>query len=159
AFTIQRVGRAAAMFDDRKLAFLDAFHLRSLSPEALLAACHPALAQAGFLPAPPLAPDVASWAGSALQTFAGQMETLADAPAALRPLMKYDDHMASPDGVRAFEALGSEPSAREVIRRFGELAASRAGGLPDKAAFREVASAAGAAAGVKGRALFHPLRL
>jgi nondiscriminating glutamyl-tRNA synthetase len=160
AFSIRRVGRAAAMFDPKKLLFLNAHHLRSRPPAALLEACRPSLVAAGFLPGSAMPDAVADWMGRALQTFAGQMETAADAAIALSPLLRFEEQVTSPAGWALLESLQAEPAARAVIRRFGELASARPGGvLTDRTAFRETAAEAGAAAGVKGRALFHPLRL
>src|SRR4029453_9508584 len=40
-FSLDRVGRAGAMFDTRKLTWLNAHHLRAATPERLAAACRP----------------------------------------------------------------------------------------------------------------------
>ncbi|HKY32151.1 MAG TPA: glutamate--tRNA ligase, partial [Candidatus Polarisedimenticolia bacterium] len=82
AFTLQRVGRAASMFDSRKLAWLNAHHLRAMPPERLLAACRRELEQTGYLVPGDAAAD--GWAARALSAFAGQMELSSDAPAATR---------------------------------------------------------------------------
>ncbi|MGH9866870.1 MAG: glutamate--tRNA ligase [Candidatus Polarisedimenticolia bacterium] len=161
SFTLRRVGRAAAMFDARKLAWLNAHHLRARTPERLLEACGDSLREAGYVPPQPLPDRVAAWAGRTLQVFSGQMESPLEAAAATRPVFRFDQHVSSSAQAReALASLAGEPLAREVIGRFAELAASSPEGLLlDKDVFRQVAAEAGRGAGVKGRALFHPIRV
>ncbi|HZI94928.1 MAG TPA: glutamate--tRNA ligase, partial [Patescibacteria group bacterium] len=76
AFSLERVGHAAAMFDMKKLAWLNAHYLRAAAPARLASDCRPALAAADFVPAAAGSTSLEDWIGRALQTYAGQMETL-----------------------------------------------------------------------------------
>jgi glutamyl-tRNA synthetase/nondiscriminating glutamyl-tRNA synthetase len=158
AFTLARVGRAAAMFDARKLAWLNAHHLRARAPARLLEACRGVLQEAGWLPAGSLSAAVEDWAGRALQVYAGQMESPLDAAAATAPVFRFEEHLDSPRARAALAGLAAEPASRGVVERFAEAAAPD-GRLRDREAFRAAAGEAGRAAGVKGRALFHPIRV
>jgi glutamyl-tRNA synthetase len=160
AFTLRRVGKAAAMFDGRKLAWLNAHHLRARPPERLLDACAGVLGEAGYLGAALPAGPVADWAGRALHVFAGQMESPLDAAAATRPVFRFVEHLRSPEAAAALASLTSEPGSGGVIARFADLAAAAPGGLLlDRETFRRVAAETGRSAGVKGRALYHPIRV
>ncbi len=161
AFDIGRVGHAAAMFDLRKLGWLNAHYLRTMPADQLLAAGRASLAEAGYVGTDPGDADLEIWIATALQTFSGQMETLTDAARATRPLFRFEEHLeADPTAREAFGGLAAEPAAVSVIERFAEAIEQREPPLlSDCDAFREVARQVGREAGVKGRGLYHPIRV
>jgi len=152
SFTLDRVSGSAAAFDPKKLAFLNAHHIRTMDPPRLLALARPFLAAAGLTAGEAPPPDgaaaeseVESWWALAVAVAAGQMETLRDAPRAVGFLFA-----AEPPGE-------VEPAEAALLETFEKLAAGENLAMPG--VFRGCAVAAGKAAGRKGRDLFHPLRL
>jgi len=157
AFSLDRVPGSAATFDPAKLAFLNAHHIRKMAPERLFT-----LSRRFLIPSFPAAAGAgeaaAAWWGRALSAVSGQMETLADAPKALAlffdPRGEDGDETAGGGNTEGGVASASE---RHVLASF-EVEASRRD-LAAPGVFRECAAAVAAATGVKGRDLFHPLRL
>src|SRR5262249_40808461 len=68
SFGLERVGHAAAMFDMKKLEWLNAHYLRAATPGRLSADCRPALAAAGYVPERPGPAALASRTARALRT-------------------------------------------------------------------------------------------
>lgn len=161
AFSLERVGRAGAMFDTRKLIWLNAHHLRAAIPGRLAAGCRPYLHSAGFVPAESGTQAFEDWLGRALSAHTGQMETLADAVAATRGLFQFAEYLRDDsDAQAAVAALGVEPRAAEVVAQFVDQIESRTPPrLADRETFRAAATEVGRALGLKGRALYHPIRV
>jgi len=161
AFDIERVGHAAAMFDTKKLAWLNAHYLRTMPPEALAAAGRASLAEAGYVGPEPAGEALERWIGAALHLFSGRMETLNDASRATRPLFRFAAHIEDDPAARAaVAALAGEPGAAGVVERFAAgIEERRPALLADREAFRELVKRVGREAGVKGRALYHPIRV
>jgi len=160
-FSLEKVGHAAAMFDMKKLAWLNAHYLREAPAARLLSDCRKALAASGLVPPSAGPPEMEEWIGRALQTYTGQMETLADAPAALRPLLRFTDHLEhDASAAAALAGLAGEPRSVEVMERFADLVESRHPPLlSDKESFRGVAAEVGRTLALKGRPLYHAIRV
>ncbi|HEY3175576.1 MAG TPA: glutamate--tRNA ligase [Candidatus Polarisedimenticolia bacterium] len=161
AFSLDRVGHAASMFDVGKLTWLNAHYIRNAQPHELARLCRAGLAAAGLVPEGPADPATEDWIARALHVFAGQMETLIDAPGALRGLLRFEEHLGKDPGAQeALAGLASEPAAVRVVGEFARTVEARRPPLLDgREAFREAAQTVGRALGVKGRALFHPIRV
>ena len=160
-FSLDRVGRAGAMFDTRKLTWLNAHHLRAASPGRLADGCRPYLHSAGFVSSASGSAPFEDWLCRALSAHTGQMETLADAVPATRGLFRFMEYLGDdPAAAAAVAALGVEPRATEVVARFADQIESKTPPrLADRETFRAVASEVGRALGLKGRALYHPIRV
>jgi len=89
------------------------------------------------------------------------METLKDAVIAMRPLFRFTEFLDSdPLAAAALEGLAGQPEALDIVSRFADVVESRdPQRLMDKDAFRAAAGEVGRALGVKGRALFHAIRV
>jgi glutamyl-tRNA synthetase/nondiscriminating glutamyl-tRNA synthetase len=89
------------------------------------------------------------------------MQTLADAAPSTRALFRFEQALAEdPAGLAAIAGLRAEPSAPAVIAAFAETIESMdPPRLIDRERFRQAAAATGRRAGVKGRALYHPIRV
>jgi nondiscriminating glutamyl-tRNA synthetase len=145
AFTLDRIGRAAAVFDPNKLRWMNGQHIRAMSPDAYYAIAQP------YLP---------SWlAGEYSEAecrdialiLQDAVETLADLPvqcAVFAPDVTYE-----PDAKQVLD----DPGARGVVTAFARLLGELDDDLtPD--AFKKLAKAAGKETGRKGKELFFPLR-
>jgi len=161
-FSLERVGLAAAMFDIKKLTWLNAHYIRAASSEALSEACRADLEAAGFVSRDPLPGPVKDWVIQAVGLFAGQMETLRDAVPATRSLFRFEELVQDATGGAApvLRSLAGEPGAARVVSRFAQQVESLTPPLLlDRESFRAVAVAVGRDTGTKGRSLYHPIRV
>lgn len=154
-FELGAVGHSAGVFDEAKLAWVNRHYLKGATPERLADLAQPYLARAGWLHGAPSAALVA-WLQMVVPPVAASIDKMGDVSDRLSLVFAYDAHAAlMRDDVRA-EATqaGAVAVAREWARAVG--GAPR---LTDKAAFRDLAKGVGAAAGAKGKVLFHTIRL
>jgi glutamyl-tRNA synthetase len=145
AMTLDRVGTSDTMFDPEKLAWVSAQHIARMGLEDLVEAVLPHLDRGRF-------PVQSDQLGAAVDAVRTRLSTFGEVNEHL-PLVLPDEEALA----RGHEELRSEPQAVTVLRevRAGLEAVDPwteegAGG-----AVRE----AGARAGVKGKGLFHPVRL
>jgi len=153
AFSLERVTKTAAVFDEAKLRFLNREHLKALSPETRARAFEPWLRQAGYLPEPPLDPAVATWLQDLSALLAERVDLLSEAPEAAGILFHFDPASLEEAGREALR----EPRAREVVEAFLREAEGR--DLAAPGAYGEAVRAVKEALKVKGKALFHPIRV
>lgn len=151
-FDLERVNKAAAVFDEVKFRHLNREHLKRMDDGAFLEAVRPHLEAAGRLPAGPWPQPLRAWALSLLPMLRERIEVLPDAVAATDPLFRFDPGAMD----ETARALLAEPDAPKVIRAFAQAAARD---LSAPGAYRELVGELKAATGAKGRALFHPIRV
>ena len=152
-FDLGRVNKSAAVFDEAKLRHLNREHLKALSPARLAVGMVPYLRAAGRLPEAPLAPEVAAWAEDLAALLANRIDVFSDAVAASDPIFLFDP--AAMD--EACRSCLAEPGAAAVARAFESQAA--AADLAAPGAFKTAVQAVKESLGVKGKALFHPIRI
>ncbi len=153
SFSLERVNKTAAVFDEAKLRFLNREHLKALPPERRARAFEPWLRRAGFLPEPPLEPAVEAWLQDLSALLAERVDLLSEAPGAAGLLFHFDPATLDEAG----RASLREPQAKEVVEAFLGEAAKRDLAVPG--AYREGVLAVKEALSVKGKALFHPIRV
>tara|TARA_B100000749_G_scaffold280895_1_gene280604 strand:+ start:35676 stop:37142 length:1467 start_codon:yes stop_codon:yes gene_type:complete len=149
AFSTDRLNPASAVFDEVKLKWMNASHLRELDHAELWSRVKPFLDEAGLeLPEDP------QWQDRALSVFKTSMETLADAVELFRPISaknyKVDDTAA--------DAL-SWDSSKAVIEKWKSLVAAAAEDYLSEEQFVEAQNAVKTECGVKGKHLFMPIRV
>jgi glutamyl/glutaminyl-tRNA synthetase len=146
------IGRRAGVFDPNKLAWVNRHYLKQAAPARLASLAAPYLRAAGWLT------EAGADAGAFLETVvalaAAAVDRLEEVPARLRFLFDFAPArtLLDPD-VRA-EAV----AARGVLDALADDLGT-AGPLVDATAFRACAARVRGRVGVKGRALFHPIRL
>ncbi len=148
-FTTDRLNAAAAVFDNTKLLWVNATHLRALPHEELWQRVEPFLNEAGLT-----LPKDQEWRSQALGVFKTNMETLKDAVELFRPLSLEPVELA-PEGR---EAMSWEPSAK-VVRRWRELVAARSQPYMDEDEFNKLQEQIKVECDVKGKNLFQPIRV
>ncbi len=153
AFSLERVNKVAAVFDEGKLRFLNREHLKRLAPEALASALAQSLRTAARLPEGNLSAEVLAWLADLGRLLVERMDLLSEAPAASDPLFVFEPE-AMDEAAR--ETL-ARPGALEVVRAFLERAVAVDLALPG--AYREAVLSVRDALQVKGKALFHPIRV
>jgi glutamyl-tRNA synthetase len=152
-FSLDDVGRSSGVFDEEKLAWVNRHYLRGAAPARLAAELMPFLVRDGFLEA--ASPAAAEYVETLVPMIAGSVDRLSDAPARLRFIVEFDARAAlGRDEVRA---VVDEAGARDAILALADELA-RAPRL-DREGFRAAAARVRQRTGLKGRALFHPIRV
>ena len=151
-FRLQDVGHSAGVFDVDKLAWVNRHYLKAAAPDRLARLAMPYLKQHGWL-SEPSSSDVA-FLERVIPAAAASVDRLEQIPARLKFLFDYSAARALEDPTVRAEAMGS-PSVIDALAE--ELSASNR--LLDKEAFRAAATRVRDRTGLKGKALFHPIRL
>jgi len=146
-FDLSRVGHSAAVFDVDKLAWMNRHYMSMAEPERLAGLALRHFVQAGYLSR---ASDAATgFVADLMPMAAGSVDRLDEIPERVAFLFAWTAEDAA--ALTAAEGDG----ARVVASMAGEVAGA---GALDREAFRAAAARVRAATGVKGRALFHPIR-
>lgn len=149
AFSPDRLNPASAVFDEKKLRWMNSMHLRALPHGELWARVEPYLKQAGLS-----LPSDKEWQDKALSTFKSYMETLKDAVELFRPL----DHSSFVIHDEASETLTWE-STRQVFNKWIEILKSFSGSSLSEADFEKAQNQIKDDCQVKGKFLFMPIRV
>jgi glutamyl-tRNA synthetase/nondiscriminating glutamyl-tRNA synthetase len=151
-FKLEDVGKSPGVFDPEKLAWANRHYIKAASPDRLAALALPFLRQAGWVSEPDGA--ALAFVAFAVSAAAPSVDHLDQVPARLRFLFDYSASRAlETEGIRA-EAEAS----RAVIDALAEVLAASPR-LVDREAFRAAATRVREKTGVKGKELFHPIRL
>jgi glutamyl-tRNA synthetase len=152
-FSLDAVGRSAGVFDEEKLAWVNRHYLKMAAPERLAALSVPHFVRAGV----PMSPSPAGLAflASAMPIASASVDRLEQVPARLGFLFDYDAASTLADPAVRREMGGDAP--RTVVRALA--AALAAAPRLDRERFRGVAGQIKSATGLKGKALFHPIRI
>jgi glutamyl-tRNA synthetase/nondiscriminating glutamyl-tRNA synthetase len=151
-FAIEDVGHSAGVFDPEKLAWMNRHYMKVAAPARIAAESARFFQARGYVKR---RTDAAlAYVESLLPMAVGSVDRLEEIPERLAFLFQYD-------AVQALErpavaGVLHEPGARDVI---AALAEAIDGPLPDRDAFRAMASRVKERTGQKGKALFHPIRV
>ncbi len=152
-FDLARVNKAAAIFDGVKFRHLNREHIKKLSDSDLAQIFAPYLSAANRIPTGECSSEIRDWMGALAALIRDRIEVLSDAVSASDPVFLFDSGQMDEES----RASLLEPGALAVVRAFAEK--SEATDLAQPGAFKAVAGAVKEALGVKGRALFHPIRV
>lgn len=151
-FDLTRVSRSAAIFDYQKLYWLNRQHLKRMSSREKLERALPFLRQAGLLP-DKLTASHRAWLERALEALVDGVDKLSDLPAKFELFFTFRlDEMDE-----EAQAILKEESARLVIQALWEEITSR--GPLSFEDFTTIVQRVRQKTGVKGKALFHPIRV
>jgi len=148
-FTPERFNPAAAVFDDQKLLWVNATHLRALPHPELWRRTKPFLDAAGLE-----LPKDSEWQDKALSVFKTSMQTLKDAVNLFRPL----SHKPIELTVEGKEAMSWESSPKVVAAWLQKLEAYGQEFLSE-VDFNGIQEAIKNELNVKGKHLFQPIRV
>jgi len=147
-FDLGKVSHSAAVFDVQKLAWMNPHYMKEAAPERVAREALPALQLAGFVTGPT---DVAqAYVMSLLPLAVGSVDRTEEIAERVAFIFTWD-------AARAAELVRAEPDSARAVAAFAAAAASK--GPLDRESFRAAATEARAATGLKGRALFHPIRV
>lgn len=148
-FSTDRLNPAAAVFDETKLKWVNAQHLRALPHKELWKRLQPFFKQAGLEMS-----DDEEWQDRALEVFKTNMEVLVDAVELFKPLAKG----ALVIDESAKEAL-SWSKTKDVITAWRDLIAAHPRKFIEEPEFVSLQDQVKEACGVKGKELFMPIRV
>jgi glutamyl-tRNA synthetase/nondiscriminating glutamyl-tRNA synthetase len=147
-FDLSHVSHSAAVFDVPKLAWVNRHYMKEAAPERLARESLRYFRAAGFVVRETDA--AAGYVESLLPMAVGSVDRLEEIPDRVRFLFAWDAGQAA-DLVRA------ESDGTRAVEAFA-VAAAQAGPL-DRESFRAAAARVREQTGLKGRALFHPIRV
>jgi nondiscriminating glutamyl-tRNA synthetase len=152
-FQIERVGHSAGVFDEEKLAWVNRHYLKTSEPLRIAELSVPYFQLDGFA----MTPDARGleFLASAMAIATSSVDRLAQIPARLSPLFQFDADQAMRDPTVCAEM--DADSAQRVARTLAEELATAP--RLDRERFRGVANAIRIKTGVKGKDLFHPIRV
>ncbi len=156
-FDLAHVSPSPAAFDAQRLDHLGEVVLAGLPPLQRAVRALPFLGPLlGEAAAAAWAPAALDWLGRLLDLWSRQARTFTDYADLARWVFRFDESLES-----ATPAVRDELSGADALRvnRAAAAAAAERGPVRSIEDWKSLCTAVGGAAGVKGRALFHPLRL
>ena len=147
-FALEKVGHAAAVFDTAKLAWVNRHYMKEAAPERLTSLALPYFRRAGYVTEPGAA--ASGFVQSLLPMAVGSTDRIEEIPERVAVVFDWDAR-------RAADLVRAEADGARAVEAFSR-AVSDVGPL-DRDAFRAAATKAREATGLKGKALFHPLRV
>ncbi len=148
-FSEERLNSASAVFDETKLTWVNAMHLRALSDDQLWELIKPLLNNEGIS-----LPEDSDWRKQAFELFKPYMETLTDAIELFRPLSKGEFKIL-PDSK---EALSWE-STKSVFQKWIEILNAHPTEALSEDDFMSAQNKVKVDCEVKGKKLFMPIRV
>jgi glutamyl-tRNA synthetase/nondiscriminating glutamyl-tRNA synthetase len=151
-FAIEDVGHAAGIFDVEKLAWMNRHYMKVAAPGRIAAESMRYFIARGYVRR--RTDEALEFVASLLPMAVGSVDRLEEIPDRLQFLFEYDPAAAlqQADVAHVLEQRG----ARDVILALPEAIQ---GPLLDKEAFRAAAARVRELTGMKGKALFHPIRV
>ena len=152
-FSLERVGHSAGVFDEEKLAWANRHYLKVADPKRIADLAVPYFNAGGGRMSP--SPRGLEFLSAAMPIATASVDRLDQIPGRLAFLFDY-----TPDVALRSEPVRqemSEPGAQQVVHALAEVLA-KAPRL-DRDRFRACANDVKARTGLKGRALFHPMRV
>jgi glutamyl-tRNA synthetase/nondiscriminating glutamyl-tRNA synthetase len=147
-FDLAAVSHSAAVFDMAKLAWMNRHYMKEAAPERLARAALPYFRRAGYVAAETEAS--LAFVQSLLPIGVGSVDRLDELPDRVSVVFEWD-------AARAAALVAAEPDGVRVARAFAEAVSAQ--GPLDRDTFRAAAARVRNETGLKGRALFHPIRV
>lgn len=154
-FALDAVSRSAGVFDEDKLAWVNRHYLKACAPERVVTLAWPWLVEEGLASGEAPGQQGRAWLAQVLPAAAASVDRLAEIPARLGPIFRFDATVALDDTTLRAELLA--PGGRAVLAALVDVLTG-AGRMTSREAFRAVAAQVKAATGQKGSGLFHPIR-
>lgn len=148
-FGVDRLNASPAVFDEQKLLWVNATHLRALSNEELWRRTEPFLKEAGLI-----LPQDKAWRDRALEALKTSMSKFTDAVELFRPLSQTPLVIAD----EAKEIL-EWPSTRQVVTAWKDGIAKSPSDYLSETEFNQLQDSIKVEQNVKGKHLFQPIRV
>ncbi len=154
-FKLERVTASPAVFDFDKLNWLNRHYLKLASPERLVELAWPYFAAAGLLPVERSA-EASTWFAKQLALFVPSVDRLDQLPGKTGFVFGFDPASAKADAENA--SLLAAESSRKVLAALVARVRGHVGAVAPEQ-FKAWMNEVKAETGVKGKELFHPVRI
>jgi nondiscriminating glutamyl-tRNA synthetase len=151
-FALEDVGHSAGVFDQEKLAWMNRHYMKAAAPARLAAESARYFLARCYLRR--RTDEAMDYLISVLPMAVGSVDRLEEIPDRLRFLFDFDP--ATSLSREEVSSVVREPGARQVIAALPEAIEQP---LVDRESFRSAANRVKERTGLKGRALFHPIRV
>lgn len=148
-FDVTRVSHSAAVFDIDKLAWMNRHYMKTCAPDRLVELALPWFV-AAYPDGQPARPAFHAAVAAVLPLAVGAVDRLEELPDRVRFVFAWDD-------AEARRLLSAEPDGARAVAAFAAAIADQ--GALTRESFRAAAATARAATGIKGKVLFHPIRV
>jgi glutamyl-tRNA synthetase/nondiscriminating glutamyl-tRNA synthetase len=152
-FSLEHVGHSAAVFDIEKLAWVNRHYLRLADPWRLTDLALPYFIAAGYVRE--ATGEARAYVGQLVPMASGSVDRVEQIPSRVRFVFDFDPVRSS--GHADVQEVLAEPGARDVILALA--AELRTSPRLDRESFRAAAGRVKQATGMKGKHLFHPIRV
>jgi nondiscriminating glutamyl-tRNA synthetase len=156
AFTLERVTPSPAIFDFDKLNWLNRHYLKQAAPARLASLAWPYFAERLGHPEAAAHDMLGSWFERLLALFVPAVDHLDQLPAKAEPVFGFDPETARADPENA--AVLASDSARTVLGELGGYVRANNDQITPEI-FKMWMNEIKAATGIKGKDLFHPVRI
>ncbi|HWR34971.1 MAG TPA: glutamate--tRNA ligase [Clostridia bacterium] len=154
-FDLRRVTPSPAIFDFEKLYWLNRHYIKESKPERIVELARPFFVAAGILPQQP-APEFETWFARLVGVLAPYVDKLDQMPERAAKTLGYDATAALTSRDNA-EVMNSATTPK-VLDAFAAKINAEAQPLPAER-FKAILNEVKAETGVKGKELFHPVRI
>jgi glutamyl-tRNA synthetase/nondiscriminating glutamyl-tRNA synthetase len=155
-FELSRVQLNPAVFDKDKLNWVNRSHLKALAPSRVLELARPYLKSSGYIPRRD-DETANSWLESLAALLVNYIDKLNDIASEASSILSFDPSSALTDP--EVTAIIAEPGSLRVIEALERLLAESGPGPLTWESYREIVLQVKQETGVKGKALFHPVRI
>ena len=155
-FELSRVQLNPAVFDRDKLNWVNRSHLKALAPSRILELARPYLESAGYLPQGD-DDTVNSWLESLAALLINYIDKFSDISNQASSVLSFDPASALADP--EVTAILADPASLRVIEVLDRLLAESVQEPLTWESYREIVLQVKQETGVKGKALFHPVRV
>jgi len=154
-FKLERVTASPAVFDWDKLHWLNRHYMKQADAARILGMAWPYIARAGMVPERP-EPEVLGWLELVIALLLPSLDQLDQMPAKAQSILTYDAVAArgEPDN----SVILAAASSQRVLTAFGERLRASSGPLAPET-FKQWMNEIKTETGVKGKELFHPVRI
>ncbi len=152
AFELERVGKSPSIFDYEKLKWINRQHIRKVPIERIVEECIPYLREEGFLP-PVLKDSHKKWLFSAIQAVISNLETLKDVKKEFQIFFCFKPEEMDEESKKL---VLEESSKRVISKLFSKIKDLDYVGWDE---FSAMVKEVGEELKIKGKELFHPIRV
>jgi glutamyl-tRNA synthetase/nondiscriminating glutamyl-tRNA synthetase len=152
-FSLKRVTPSSAIFDMEKLFWLNRHYLKQSPPERTAQLALPFFQTAGLMPVQP-SEEVSNWFRKLLALLLPYVNKLDELPVKAEELLRYPRNGSFDPAIML---LHEWPNVDGVLAAFAERVANEAHLTPER--FKAIMGEIQNATGVKGKDLYHPIRI
>jgi len=151
-FELERVGKSASIFDYEKLKWINRQHIRKVPIERIVEECIPYLREEGFLPTV-LSESHKNWLSNAIKAILSNLETLKDVKKEFQIFFYFKPEEMDEESKKLIIEENSRKIVSELFSKIKDL------DYVEWDEFSEIVKKVGENLKIKGKELFHPIRV